>query len=88
MSEYFNFKINEEYKNISIREFLNKLHVGKPKINYFNTNRCFYINGENVEIDSILHLDDYLMIDIEAFEEIDYLPSEKRLKYYMKMNIY
>mgnify|MGYP003300652649 CR=1 FL=1 len=57
----------------TIREFLNKLHVGKPKINYFNTNRCFYINGENVEIDSILHLDDYLMIDIEAFEEIDYL---------------
>lgn len=80
MSEYFNFKVNEEYNNLSIREFLNKLHVGKPKINYFITNRCFYINGENVEIDSILHLDDYLMIDIEAFEEIDYLPSEKKVE--------
>lgn len=80
MSEYFNFKINEEYADLTIREFLNKLHVGKPKINYFITNRCFYINGENVLIDEVLKLDDYLMIDIENYEEIDYIPSVKKVE--------
>ena len=78
--EYFNYKINEIYDNITIREFLNKLKVAKNKINYFITNKCFYINGENVDIDAILHKDDYLDIDILAFEQIDYLPCEKKVE--------
>lgn len=78
--EYFNYKINEIYDNITIREFLNKLKVAKNKINYFITNKCFYINGENVDIDTILHKDDYLDIDILAFEQIDYLPCEKKVE--------
>lgn len=78
--EYFNYKINEIYDNITIREFLNKLKVAKNKINYFITNKCFYINGENVDIDTLLHKDDYLDIDILAFEQIDYLPCEKKVE--------
>lgn len=78
--EYFNYRINEIYDNITIREFLNKLKVAKNKINYFITNKCFYINGENVDIDTILHKDDYLDIDILAFEQIDYLPCEKKVE--------
>lgn len=77
--EYFYYKITEEYNGYTIRDILNELHVGKNKINYFINNKCFYVNGENVSIDERLIENDYLMIDIENFEKIDYIPSVKKV---------
>lgn len=60
----------------SLEQWLLNMKVSKSKINYLLQNNCCFINGVIGTHDSILHQNDYLMIDISNFENNPYHPLE------------
>lgn len=60
----------------SLEQWLSEMKVAKNKINYLFQNGCCFINGVSANPESILHQNDYLMIDISNFENNPYAPLD------------
>lgn len=69
------YPICKFYEGLSINEYMNCFHLGKPKIEYLSN--YLYLNGQKAGLDSIVQTNDILEIDY--LEEVDFLPDKKKL---------
>lgn len=69
------YPVSKFYDGMSIYEYMNSFHLGKPKIEYLSN--YLYLNGQKANLDNILHQNDILEIDY--LEEVDFLPDKKKL---------
>lgn len=64
---------------LTIDEYLKSLGLGKNKINSLIDRNKIKLNKNYVKHNTLLKKDDYLYIDIEDYEKIDYEPIESEL---------
>ena len=69
---YFIMKIRKNLDYHTLENFFQSIHLSKNKMNYLFVNNCCYLNGELASKHSILRYNDYLMVDISNFENLDY----------------
>lgn len=86
----FKFVVNDILQDKSIRELLSYFHLGKDKVKSFINDKCFFVNGNNVDIDFLLKKND--LLEIKLNEKIDIAPFNKDLDvlyeddYYLVIN--
>lgn len=76
---YFLMRVRGNLHNKRLMDFFKTMNVAKNKTQYLLNNHCCYINGELCDETKLLSQNDYLMIDINNFEKIDYLPTKFNL---------
>ena len=67
-------KIDDKFDNKSVLELFSFYHLGKEKIKQLK----IYVNDELKDKNTILHQND--LLKLEYFDEIDFLPLDKKLK--------
>lgn len=76
---YFMMRIRGNLHHKRLSDLFKMMNLSKQKIQYLINNNCCFINGELVDETKLLNQNDYLMIDISNFEQIDYKPVDAKL---------
>lgn len=78
--KYFMMRIRGDFHYKTLNDLFKSFNLAKNKINYLIQNNCCYLNGDIATLDTIIKQNDYLMIDISNFEQLDYIPEDKKLE--------
>ena len=76
---YFVYNVTTVSNNLTVRDFLIKNNLGKPKIYKLEINKCLYLNGKTVHGDAVMNLNDTLVIDTSILDNDlqSYVPFNK-----------
>ena len=92
---YFKYTVKNKESNMILKEWLQSFGLAKNKINYLIDNKCISINDEIVyKREHILKENDEILVDVSAYEQIDYLPLRYNLDiiyeddYILVVNLY
>lgn len=69
---YFMMRVRGNLHHKKLGDFFKTMNISKQKIQYLLSNNCCFVNGELADETKLLNQNDYLMIDISNFEQIDY----------------
>ena len=72
---YFHAKITKTMHKKTIVEVLQTYGVATSKIKYLMDHQCCYVNGEQLDANQPLKINDYISIDIGYFETLQYPPD-------------
>jgi 23S rRNA pseudouridine1911/1915/1917 synthase len=69
------FSVLKPYDTFTIKEFLKEYNVGRAKIEEIRVNKTAFLNGKQVNLETVMHAGDLLSFAID--EEIDIKPSKE-----------
>ena len=69
------FSVLKPYDTFTIKEFLKEYNVGRAKVEEIRVNKAAFLNGKQVNLETVMHAGDLLSFAID--EEIDIKPSKE-----------
>ena len=77
--KYFMMRIRGDFHYKTLNDLFKSFNLAKNKISYLIQNNCCYLNGDIATLETIIKQNDYLMVDISNFEQLDYIPEDKKI---------